>query len=149
MGTKEGIRRLIEFDPTASNSDIARALDVSRQLVSFHVQKMKGLPKRTPRESVLGVRCLGCPRRITRTNKYRMCRACLKASHTYEFVCAFCGVVNEATGQKASLRRVLDNRYERLGKTKRNFCSIAHANKFNRKLWSRLNKLDRDSKLGL
>ena len=145
MGTKEGIRRLIEFDPTASNSDIARALGISRQAVSQHVHRMSGLPTRQKRFRT----CAGCRSRIGWNSLSGMCHKCRTLSYTYEFVCAFCGSVQPATGGSASFKRFLDARYAEHGKVKRNFCSRSHANKFHGKLLKELNKLDRDSKLGL
>ena len=140
--TRATIQRLIEFDTTASNSDIARALGISRQAVSQHVHRMSGLPTRQK----LFRTCAGCRSRIGWKSGSGMCHKCRTLSYTYEFVCAFCGSVQHATGMNASVRRNLDSRYAEQGKVKRNFCSIAHANKFNRKLWSRLNKLDRASR---
>ena len=45
--TRDKILSLINFDSTLSNSQIAKALGLSRQLVSYHAKTMR-VPRQSP-----------------------------------------------------------------------------------------------------
>jgi len=137
--TKRRIRKLIEFDTAASNSDIARALGISRQAVSQHVLNMRGLPVRQK----LYRSCAGCLRRVRWNVTSGLCRRCWVASFAYEFVCAHCGAVRQVLGKNATNRRALDTRRKKHGeKAKLNFCTTTCANKFFKRMERDLRKLD-------
>jgi predicted amidophosphoribosyltransferase len=106
MTIKTAIARLIEFEPSLSNSDIARTLSVSRQLVSYHTKRMRLKRGSIPRG------CAGCQRRIKTGNHTRLCRTCILESYAYEFVCAECGRTNVVYGVEASNRRSNNRRYK-------------------------------------
>jgi hypothetical protein len=73
-----------------------------------------------------------------------MCWTCWVASHTYEYVCAHCGQVQQATGANASQRRYLDaHGGERSDGPRKNFCDRICANRHHRRLYSTLRQLSR------
>ena len=107
MSVKKSIARLIEFEPSLGNSDIATVLGISRQLVSYHAKRMTGVKRgKIPRG------CAGCGRRIKTGNNTRLCRTCTLESYGYEFSCAECGKTNVVYGVEASNRRANNRRYK-------------------------------------
>ena len=98
---KAKIARLIEFNPKLSNIQIATALDVSRQLVHYHVNRIK-LPRQSPNRSCL---IEGCTKRINRYNNSGVCREHQPLLYAYEFQCANCKKVVVVTGRDAANRR--------------------------------------------
>jgi hypothetical protein len=97
--TKDMIRRLIEFDHSITNTQIAEATGLSRQLVSYHARNLR-MPRQSPNRS-----CTGCGCRIKRDNSTGLCRTCRPMSHAYEYQCAYCGTVAVVTGTDATNRR--------------------------------------------
>lgn len=97
--TKEMIRRLIEFDSTITNTQIAEATGLSRQLVSYHTRTLN-LPRRSDNRS-----CSFCGKRITRYNASGLCKDCRHLQYAYEFQCAYCGEVYVVFGGDAANRR--------------------------------------------
>ena len=120
--TRDLIRRLIEFSPGISNTQIAEAIasatgtKPSRALVSYHTRTMH-IPRQSPNRS-----CAGCGKRITRYNSSGFCPSCRSKSYAYEFQCAHCQEVHVVDGQRAAARR-----YQK--KFKKNpqldFCSLS------------------------
>ena len=66
--TREQIRRLIEFDPAITNTQIGEALGLTRQIVSYHARTMD-MPRQSPNRV-----CSFCHVRITRYNASGLCR---------------------------------------------------------------------------
>lgn len=124
MKTSTQVRRLIEFDPTVTNSQIAIALGISRQLVGYHVTKLK-LPRSTPNRS-----CNSCGKRIGRYNGSGLCKDCRPMAFAYEFICAYCRKINVVTGRKATNRR----RSKLFKKSTNDFCDLRCSKKF---FWSK------------
>lgn len=98
---KAKIARLIEFNPKLSNIQIATALDVSRQLVHYHVSRIK-LPRQSPNRSCL---IEGCTKRIGRYNNSGVCREHQPLLYAYDFQCPTCKKVVVVTGRDAANRR--------------------------------------------
>lgn len=122
---KADIRRLIEFDPTVTNSDIGRALGISRALVSYHTRRMD------VRRKLAQPQCYGCRKQISKRRINGMCRECIRASYSYEYVCAQCGQVGVAEGRKATTRR----QNMRTNPAKRDFCSRRCAGTYGARLY--------------
>ena len=96
---REKIRKLIEFNPHITNVQIGTALDISKQLVSYHAKTMH-----MPRQSANRA-CAFCGVRITRYNASGLCKKCRPISYTYECSCAWCGEVYTCEGHEAAQRR--------------------------------------------
>ena len=99
MTTKETIKRLIEFNPKISNTQIGEATGLSRSLISYHRRRLR-LPQMSPNRS-----CSFCGKRIGRYNSSGLCKHCKPISYTYEFQCACGGEIHAVDGNEAAQRR--------------------------------------------
>ena len=134
MSLRDQVRSLIEFEPTLSNAEMARALGCSRQNVSYHARRL-ALPRQISHRNCRGE----CGRRISKRLKSGMCRPCWLASYAYEFVCGRCGNINVVYGRQATSRRRND---KRAGSRQRNYCDSSCASKHNQGIYWALRKLD-------
>ena len=105
--TRDSSKLLVEFSPGVSDSEMARALGISRQAVHHHTRRLN-LPRRA-RSHKYKYMCWACSKRLFRPNKTGMCRSCWKESHAYEFICVHCGKLNLVYGKQASIRRANNN----------------------------------------
>ena len=117
--TRAQIKRLVEYDPTLNNRQIADVLNISRQGVHWHVKNMPELKRISVHKA-----CDICGVRIKKTN-HGWCRKCRRESYSYEFVCGFCKKVNVTYGYIASARR----NNLRIGKSKNDYCNRECFNK--------------------
>lgn len=120
--TKEMIRRMIEFNPLLTNTEIVEATGLSRQLVSYHARTLK-MPRQSANRS-----CSFCGLRITRYNASGLCRKCRPLAFTYEFQCAWCGEVYAVQGKEAANRR---NSKKHKKNPDLDFCTLSCAQRYN------------------
>ena len=99
MSIRDSVRKLIEFNPSLTTSEIASTLGISRQLAHYHSHKL-ALPRRSPNRS-----CHWCKKRISRYNTSGLCREHRPIAFVYEFACAYCGEVHVVEGHDAAQRR--------------------------------------------
>ena len=119
--TRDKILSLINFDSTLSNSQIAKALGLSRQLVSYHAKTM-----RVPRQSPIKL-CDFCKKRISKKNKAGLCKEHRYLAFVYEFQCADCGEFSVVEGRDASNRRYTKKRKKEPDK---DFCNLRCAKRY-------------------
>ena len=119
--TREQIRRLIEFDPAITNTQIGEALGLTRQIVSYHARTMD-MPRQSPNRV-----CSFCHVRITRYNASGLCRECRPMQHAYEYQCAYCGEVYVVTGRDATNRRN-SKKYKK--NPNQDFCTLRCSSRF-------------------
>ena len=111
--TKAKIISLLDFDNSLSDADLGRTLGMSRQAIHQHTRNMN-IRNRTAHNL-----CIGCQKRIRSRYKLKLCPPCRKLSFGHEFVCGYCGKVNELFGSKAYFRR-----YNKLAKrSKVEYCN--------------------------
>jgi hypothetical protein len=122
---KTKIKDLVLFNPSLTDTEIAKALNVSRQLVGWHFKnglKVDRLPRKRP-----DAWCIGCGAKINKNKKSGMCRECKKLSYAYEFTCKQCGTFHTVTGTKAKNRR---NSRKQFKKYTFDFCNQSCSMKF-------------------
>ena len=122
---KAKIKDLVLFNPTLTDTEIAKALNISKQLVSWHFNnglKVERLPRRRQ-----GAWCIGCGGKISKRVTSGMCKECRKLSYAYEFTCKQCGKFHTVTGTKAKNRR---NSRKHFKKYTFDFCNQSCSMKF-------------------
>ena len=122
--------RLIKFDPTLGNSEIARVIGCSRALVHWHTRTIH-LPRKPNHVS-----CVACKKRVRARNVSGMCRECRWESYAYEFICDWCHVPQVALREKASQRRQL----AKADPDRKQFCNNSHASFYCQKIQSEIRK---------
>ena len=130
---KEKIRSMIEFNPAVLDSEIAEALNITRQGVHYHTKDMK-----IQRTRSVPTRCSGCSKPILKSSISKMCALCRRESYAYEFKCAHCGKLNVLYGSKASIRRKNDKKKQ----SDKNFCNQSCAAKHTMRRYWGLRKLE-------
>ena len=118
--TRSIIKKLIEFDPEISNTQIVQATGFSKQLVSYHRRRMdmgNQLARRT---------CVSCNKILAKYNSLGLCKNCKYMAFGYEFVCGWCHKVNVRYGHEAAQRR-LNKKHK---KTALDFCNLSCSGKW-------------------
>jgi biotin operon repressor len=134
MALRDQIRKLIQFEPTLGNAEIARVLGCSRQNVSYHARRLA-----LPREGVPRSCAGGCGRRVRQGLTTGMCRSCWRTSYAYEFVCAACGQVRVVYGDLAASRR---RNAKHLKPRSQDYCDSSCASRHNQRKFRAIRRLD-------
>ena len=126
MTVKSKITQLIEFEPAVRNHELATALGISKQLVSYHIRRMGIQLQR--RDVPIYASCAGCGSRRRPSARLPLCRACSRSAYVYEYTCGWCGIVQIAEGRDATSRR--SNVRRGIKRSTLDFCDRKCASKY-------------------